>query len=217
MMRLISPLSAAGGMLALACTAGPAAAAPLTNGDFSAGFTGWSGQTIACGDVACTPGADVTTDLDPPPGAFTLNFDATSGAATIATSFLDNDVYSTSLRQLFDVDEIEGRNTGLALALEIDFTLTDPDTDLVIAQLTDPNGVLPAKDLLGGGPADITEYVGRTAEIYFEISDFFDGERDTLTVGNISVEQVPAPAPLVLLMAGLGLLAGRRLSFQPAR
>ena len=216
-MRLIAPLSLAGGVLTLACAAGSAAAAPLTNGDFSAGFTGWSGQTIACGDVACTPGADVTTDLDPPPGAFTLNFDATSGAATIATSFLDNDVYSTSLRQLFDVDEIEGRNTGLALALEIDFTLTDLDTDLVIAQLTDPNGVLPAKDLLGGGPADITEYVGRTAEIYFEISDFFDGERDTLTVGNISVEQVPAPAPLVLLMAGLGLLAGRRLSFQPAR
>jgi hypothetical protein len=216
-MRLIAPLSLAGGVLTLACAASPAAAAPLANGDFSAGFAGWIGQTIACGDVACTPGADVTTDLDPPPGAFTPNFDATGGAATIATSFSDNAVYSTSLRQLFDVDEIQGRNTGLALALDIDYALSDPFTDLVIAQLTDPSGSLPAKDLLDGGPVDITAYAGRAAEIYFEITDFVDGQRDTLTIGNISVEQVPAPAPLGLLMAGLGLLAGRRLSFQFAR
>ena len=216
-MRLIAPLSLAGGVLTLACAASPAAAAPLANGDFSAGFTGWIGQTIACGDSFCDPADDVITSFEPPPGGFTPNFDATGGAATIATSFLDNDVYSTSLRQLFNVDEIEGRNTGLALALDIDYTLSDPFTDLVIAQLTDPSGSLPAKDLLDGGPVDITAYAGRTAEIYFEISDFFDGQKDTLTVDNISVEQVPAPAPLGLLMAGLGLLAGRRLSFQSAR
>lgn len=216
-MRLPNPISLPGAALALACAAGPAAAAPLTNGDFSAGLDGWFGQTIACSD--CDGTDDVIVGLDLLPGAYDGNFSVGAEGATLETSFNADGVYDVIMYQRFDVDMLEPRNTGLALDLNIDYELSNPFLDLVIAQLTDPNGVLPTKDLLDGGPVDITEYAGRSAEILFQVIDFFGDSPDRLTVGDIRIEQVPVPAPLGLLTLGLGLLAGRRRLFfavQPA-
>lgn len=199
-MRSLAPFSVAGAVLALACAAGPAGAAPLTNGDFSAGFSGWAGEGFdLSGSVA----------VDPLPGAYGDNFSTGPAGATLTTSFLADGVYDVIMYQQFVVDTLAPGFTGLALLLDITYFLSDPD-DTVIAQLTDPNGELAPKNLLGGGPVDITEYAGRTAEILFQVADF-DDIAETLTVGNIRIEQVPVPAPLALLTLGLGALAGRRL------
>lgn len=213
-MRLPNPISLPGAALALACAAGPAAAAPLTNGDFSAGLDGWFGQTISCSTV-CDGSDDVVVDLDPPPGAFGTNFDAGTGAAILSTSFPANGVYQVELRQAFDVDDLMGRATGLELVLEITQSLTGT-FDLAIAQLTDPAGDLDSVDLLDGGGFDITGYAGRAAEIRFIVADF-DDEVDTLSIANIRIDQVPVPAPLALIGAGLGLITfRRRLRSQPS-
>jgi hypothetical protein len=205
-MRVSNPFTLPGAALALACAAGPAAAAPLTNGDFSAGFDAWVGQTIACS--LCDGSDDLIVDLDPPPGAFGANLDASTGGALLSTSFVNDGVYWVELRQAFDVGDLMGRATGLELVLDITRSLTGP-FDLAIAQLTDPAGGLNSVDLLDGGAFDITGYAGRAAEISFIVADF-DDSVDTLTIDNIRVDQVPVPAPLTLLAVGLGLLAGRR-------
>lgn len=191
-----------------------AANAALTNGDFSAGFDGWSGRAVTC--TLCDGSDDLATDLNPPPGAFSGNFATGADGATIATSYDDNTVYWTQLWQVFTVDPLMGRATSLALDLTIGVVLSDDVTDLAIAVLQDPAGTLTPVDLLAGGPVDITAFAGRQAELYFEVSDFVDGQRDTLTVGDIRIEQVPLPATLLLLVPGLGLLAaGRRRSARP--
>jgi hypothetical protein len=192
-------------LAALAIPAGAAHAA-LVNGDFSGGFSSWAGEVFIDGQ----PGPVAVAPL---PGAYTGNFSLGADGATLATTFLANNVYDVIMYQQFDVDTLAPRNTGLQLLLDITYFLSDL-ADIVTAQLTDPNGVLSPKNLLGGGPVDITEYAGRTAEILFQVADF-DDVAETLTVGNIRIEQVPAPAPLALLTAGLGLLAGRRL--RPSR
>lgn len=214
MTHLLAPLPVAGAALALALSANSTVAAPLANGDFSTDFSGWLGQTIACS--TCDGSDDDVVDLDPPTST-NANFALTAGAAILRTSFNDNGVYEISLRQQFDVDALTGRATGLALVLDLTYLLSDPTTDLVIAQLTDPTGTLATKDLLSGARLDITEYAGQTAELYFALTDFVDGDVDALSVDNIRIEQVPVPAPLALLGAGLGLLAGRRrlLAHQP--
>jgi hypothetical protein len=177
---------------------GSASAGPLTNGDFSAGFDGWSGEVFdLSGPVA----------VDPLPGAYSGNFSTGPAGATLTTSYGVDEVYDVIMYQRFVVDTLAPGFTGLALLLDITYFLSDPD-DTVIAQLFDPNGVLATKDLLGGGPVDITEYAGRMAEILFQVTDF-DDVAEVLTVGNIRIEQVPVPAPLALLTLGLGLLAGR--------
>jgi|GEM_PF-2180995 len=195
-----------------ASVVGAAGAGPLANGDFSAGFDAWSGQVVSC--TLCDGSDDVTTDLTPPPGAFTNNYATGSGSgagfATIATSFNSDGLYSTRLWQEFVVDSLSARATRLLLNYSIDVGLSDPTTDLAIAQLSDPDGLIATLDLLNGGPLDITAFAGRTAELYFEVSDFVDGERDWLRVGKLRIDQVPVPAPLLLMGAGLGLLAVRR-------
>jgi hypothetical protein len=193
-----------------------AANAALTNGDFSAGFDGWSGRVVTC--TLCDGTDDAPTDLSPPPGGFSGNFQTGPDGATIATSYNDNAVYWTQLWQVFTVDPLMGRATSLALDLTIDVVLSDDVNDLAIAVLQDPAGTLTPVDLLAGGPVDITAFAGRQAELYFEVSDFLDGLRDTLTVGDIRVEQVPLPATLLLLVPGLWLFAaGRCRSARPYR
>lgn len=187
---------------------GGALAAPLTNADFSSGFAGWSGQVVTCADATCTD--EPLTDL--PDGdsivARTGNYATAGGTAVLTTSFANDFTYEVRLFQDFVMDSLTGRFTGLLLDFSLGTSLTGPD-DLAVAVLSDPAGRLPTIDLLGGGPVDVTGYAGRVARLFFAVTDF-DDEADSLTVGGLGLRQVPVPAPALLLLGGLVLLARRQ-------
>lgn len=186
-------------MLAVLALPVGAADAALINGDFSTGFDGWSGQVFD---------GTATVDIDPLPGSYADNFSVDPNGATLITTFDTNGTSDVYLFQQFVVDAMEPKSIGLALLFDLDYDVDDDAVEL-FAQLSDPNGVLPTLSLAAGAPVDITAYAGRTAEVLFGVSNLF-GADDSLTVADIRIEQVPAPAPLALFAAGLGLLAGRR-------
>ena len=179
-------------------------AAPLTNGDFSAGFDAWSGEVT---DIFFT-----TTPVDPLPGAFVGNYDASSGEAVLTTTTFVDDILSVILVQGFDVGSVTAGNS-LVLSYDLSVVLTSV-TDLALAQLSFGGGS--AIDLLGGSSVDITTLAGQTVELLFGVEDF-DDLADTLSVDNIVITEVIAPAPapvpgsLPLLMLGLaGFVVMRR-------
>ena len=178
--------------------------ADLMNGDFSSGFASWQGEV--------TDDFFVNTFVDPLPGAFGGNYDASSGAAVLTN---DDTNIGIALFQDFTVQSLLASGNTLWLDLDFSASVSDP-FDLVIGELENPTGPLLSLDLtLGGGPIDITAWAGIDAGIvfYLEDGDFFTG--DFLTIDNISITQrtaaVPEPASLMLLLgAGLGLLASQR-------
>lgn len=179
-------------------------AAPLTNGDFSAGFDAWSGEVT---DIFFT-----TTPVDPLPGAFTDNYDASTGEAVLTTTTLVDDIFSVILVQGFDVGSVTAGNS-LVLSYDLSVALTSVN-DLAFAQLSFGGGS--AIDLLGGSSVDITALAGQTVELLFGVEDF-DDLADTLTVDNIVITEViasaptPVPGSLPLLMLGLvGFVVMRR-------
>lgn len=178
----------------------------LTNADFADGFAGWTGATVAC--QVCDGSDDLIVELDPPPGAFDANFQISDNSAVLTTSFADDAIYEVRLWQEFVVDALTGRHFALLLNLGLGIDLSGP-FDFVLAQLSDPAGVLPGIDLLGAGPVDITAYAGQRAELLFAVVDY-DDVADQLRIGGLGIQQVPVPAPLLLLGLGIGLLAAQR-------
>lgn len=183
--------------------AAPSLKAMPMNGDFSAGFTGWAGEVT---DIFFT-----TTPVDPLPGAFSGNFDASSGAAVLTTSTLTDDIFSVFMFQTFMV---ESAAAGETLELSYDLTAALSDAgfgDLAFAQLNHGAGFGMTIDLLAATSVDITFLAGTTVEFLFGVEDF-DDLSDSLTVDNILITktaaQIPEPGTLGLVLAGL-LVIGR--------
>lgn len=197
-------------LAALLCT-GTAFAGPLVNGDFSAGFDGWSGQIITCNDSTCT--SETTTAVgagvgETPFASLPKNYAVAGGTATLSTSFASDLVYDVLLRQVFDVDVLTSGAIGLALNYVLGINLSDP-TDIATAFLSTTDGLLTVQLLPGGGPLDITAFAGRETQLTFGVTDF-DNDPDSLSIGGLAIKQVPLPATALLLLTGLGLIARRR-------
>jgi hypothetical protein len=199
---------------------GSASAGPLTNGDFSAGFDGWSGQVIACDDVGCINqtttqvGADVG---ETPFAALPNNYAVAGGTATLTTSFNfpSDPVYDVSLTQVFAVDALMGRATSLLLHYVLGIELSNPDPldpfgDFATAFLGTTDKELTVLLVPGAGTLDITAFAGREVQLTFGITDF-DGVADSLTISGLAIERVPLPGTVLLLLTGLGLIARRRI------
>ncbi len=207
------------GLLALGAFVGNAGASPLVNGDFGAGFNGWSGQVIACDDASCA--TETTTAVGSGAGQMPFaslpnNYGVVSGTATLTTSFATDLVYDVLLTQVFDVDSIISGASGLALDYVLGINLSNP-TDIATAFLSTTDGALTVQLLPGTGRLDITAFAGREAQLTFGLTDF-DGAADSLSIGGLVIEQVPVPATALLLLTGLGLVAHRRAQTpRPAR
>jgi len=193
----------------LCCTF--SSADPLTgleNGDFSSGFDHWQGEVFDGGYV----------DVDPLPGGYAANFDASSGSAVLTNDFFN---FGITLFQEFTVQDLASPGNTLWLSLDFSASINDA-FDFVVAELVDTAGGLLTLDLSSGGPIDITAWAGIAAEILFLVEDGIDpvtggfGKTgDFLTIDNISITQrtaaVPEPTSLMLLLgAGLGLVASQR-------
>lgn len=194
--------------------AGAARATPLTNGDFSAGFTGWQGEVT---DIFFN-----TTLIDPLSGAFPDNFDASSGAAVLTTTTLANDIFSVFIFQEFELPTL-GPGQALRLSYDLSASLTDPVAgDTAFAQLNHGPNLTSTINLLGMSSVDVSFLAGQTVELQFGVEDFDGGitnfvdPEDTLVVDNIAVTAIPLPATLPLLVPGLlGLILANRWSRAP--
>ncbi|MBQ0719506.1 MAG: PEP-CTERM sorting domain-containing protein [Gammaproteobacteria bacterium] len=181
--------------------------ANLLNGDFSSGFTGWQGVVTESAPMTFNP---VDTVVDPLPGGFASNFDASSGAAVLTN---DDTYWGVALFQDFTVQSLLDPNNSLWL--ELDFSASGSSiADLVVAEFVDTNNVLATLDI-SGGSVDITAWAGQAAEILFLIEDVDFSTGDFLSIDNIRITQhaasVPEPGSLMLLLgAGLGLVASKR-------
>lgn len=191
--------------LALQCAvAFTASAMPLANGDFSAGFDGWTGVVS---DIF-----SFETLVDPLPGAFPDNFNASTGAAVLTTSTIADDIFSVVMFQTFDLPTIAPGET-LKLFYEVTAVLSDVDPnfgDLAFAQLDHGSGFLDSIDLLGTGMQDITALAGETVGLLFAVEDFDGGIScfvdcdDVMTIDNIAIAVIAASVPEP---ASLGLFA----------
>lgn len=219
--RIVHRLLPAVGLLALGAFVGTARAGPIVNGDFSAGFGGWSGQVITCNDSACaseTPTAVGAGAGETPFASLPNNYAVVSNTATLTTSFASDLVYDVLLTQVFDVDTLfTGGPAGFVLRFVLGFALSDPLGDIATAFLGTTDGLLTVQLLPGTGPLDITAFAGREVQLTFGLTDF-DGLPDGLSISGLAIEQVPLPATALLLLTGLGLVVRRRVqTARPAR
>ncbi|WP_306532628.1 PEP-CTERM sorting domain-containing protein [Geobacter sp.] len=174
--------------------------AVLINGDFSAGFIGWEGEVT---DLSLT----TVSDIDPLPGLFSANFDATSGSAVLTTSTLENEIWSVFLYQEFMIDPTLTGET-LTLSYDLVAALSSPGFgDTAFAQLNYGPGLGMALDLFSATSFDVTSLAGQTVQFLFGVEDL-DDNADSLTVDNvaITVASTPIPEPGSLGLLGLGLL-----------
>jgi len=208
--RFLSPLLLCGALSIPAAHAGP-----FTNGDFDPDFTGWDGARL-----------DNLSFTDFPDPDTSANFELLgSGRAGLAS---DATYWVVALSQTFDITNTA---SPLQVTFDWDWTPTDDAGDTFSMVLEDGSfNAVNFVDELFGAPPDYTaaaaqslttssflipgSYFTDTAlTIRFAIQDYdlvFD-TADTLTIGNISVTEVPVPGVPLLLAGGAALLAlGRR-------
>lgn len=188
------------GFAALLALASPAGAT-LVNGDFEQGFNGWQG-------IVDFPFAEtMNPDLD-----FPANFDASSGAAQLTTTFMDNGIFFVGLFQTFVLDPV-APGASLFLTYDLVVGLSDPAFDLALAQIALPDFSI-VISLLNQSHVDITPLAGQGVELLFGISDG-DGPGDVLTVDNVRISPTATPEPgtvvLFALASAVLLLARRRM------
>jgi hypothetical protein len=197
-------------------TSSPASAdlAGFQNGNFSNGFTGWSGQLFSTGSV--DPGAD-------------SHFVLTAQGAQLCND--DNDLM-VILYQDFQVGPLNSGNNKLFLNFWLQWSPTvdeqvlnisvllseyDPLTNQIYNPLDILKDNLSLNFLMGANVSfDVTSMVNKSARLAFTLSDSDFITPDYLTVGNISFSEqstnpVPISSGLLLTISGLaGLVVFRR-------
>ena len=184
-------------------------ATSFQNGDFSSGFTGWSGEIV---DINFT-----STTVDPASSDY-FNIVSPNNQAQIS---LDDTYWNNTLYQDFDMDSIES-GWKMQISFWIKWAPTDSTYDGLSATLSDQNG-LDAVDLLlevsnsallSGTTVtvDITSFAqnhgGEQVELAFTLYDLDYDTSDLLNVDNITFTKIPAtpvpvPSSMLLLFTGL--------------
>jgi|LGVF01.1.fsa_nt_gb hypothetical protein len=176
---------------------GTSLATPLQNGDFSSGFTGWSGY-IWDGSSG--------TYVDP---ASDDHFILTEGMSQISN---DSTYYEVALFQEFDLPLD-------AFTLSFNFSWEKTDAwDVVQATLynsTEMLDLFPSttnfNQLTASGIAttDISSMAGRTMTIEFLLQDGDWAETDWFKMDNIVIaQQQPIPEPCTMALLGVGIIIG---------
>ena len=187
--------------------------ADIFNGDFSAGFSGWSGQVDYLDDYDAAAMDAVTT-----PDFFTLTSFATlTDAARLSTHYdpQTGSGWAVSLFQTFTMPSLSQPTNRLWLEFDLFFSMDDPaGGDSWLAQLTDQSGSgLAPVDLTAVSlPYEVTAFAGLDVELLFSIENIA-GNDDSLVIDNLRItEEVvdPIPAPSTLALVGLTLLFWRR-------
>ncbi len=189
---------------------GSVSATPLTNGDFSSGFSSWDGFGVSSGVVT------------PAPPSFSL---IGGGMAKVSNDSLD---YQVALSQVIDIptnaltlsfgyewyfteyinstasQEVQAALWDLSFSSSFDlFPLT------VDFSLPDSGGTGFANS--GTATTDISSLAGQTLILDFLVTDNDLDESDWLAIGNIQItvdQGVVVPEPGTMVLFGLGLLLG---------
>lgn len=184
--------------------------APFVNGDFSGGFTGWSGLLLPLSG-SVNPSTDSHFSLAVGQGAQIANDDSDY----MVLLFQDFQVASLSpgydgMKVGFDLQWVSTGGDSLSSVSAILYQC-DPDT----LQLSSPMDLLagiPMSALLTGVhiEQDVTAYAGKGVELCFSIADEDFLTPDYLRVGNISFAQqssaVPIDSSVIMLLSGLGFV-----------
>jgi len=180
-------------------------ATSFQNGDFSSGFTGWSGEII---DTNFS-----TTTVDPDTSSL-FSIVSPNNQAQIS---LDDTYWNNTLYQDFDMDSIES-----GWKMQISFWIKGTPSDGLSATLSDQNGQyfvnllseISNSALLSGTnvTVDITSFAqnhgGEQVELAFTLYDLDYDTSDLLNVDNITFTKIPAtpvpvPSSMLLLFTGL--------------
>jgi hypothetical protein len=201
-----------------------AAAAPFTNGNFSAGPTGLDGWRGLGYDFSI-PGA---VDLDPPAAPFFVA--GGDGSAALGFDDTQPDIGIVELYQSFAIASVAN---PLRVAFRFDWAPSAFDSDGFELELLDDTGIsVNFVELLFGDPIDYAAAAGwplatvntflipagrfasTALTLRFALSDSDLVITDRLTLADVDVTEisaVPSPAPLLLLACGaLGLAAAVR-------
>jgi len=186
--------------------------ADILNGDFSTGFSGWSGQVDYLVDYDAAAMDAVTT-----PDFFSItSFGTLTDAAKLSTHYnpQNGTGWAVSLFQTFTMPSLTHPNNRLWLEFDLFFSTDDPSGgDTWLAQLTDQSGSMAPVDLTSiTQPFEVTAYSGLDVELLFSVENIAGGD-DSLVIDNLRItEEIfdPVPAPSVLALLGLTLLAWRR-------
>ena len=198
-------------------------AVPFQNGDFESGnFTGWQGDLISTGIV------DPDTDSH-----FTLTTSADPTFNRMAQVQNDDTDWNATLFQDFTLETLAPGET-LDISFWIQWSPTDSTQDTISALLSD-TGYMDTVDLLGAitdselltgtwVTVDVTPFArtwgGNDVELAFTISDGDFQTPDTMQIDNVRFTRhatVPAPATLLLFVAGLGGLAASGRNKRPGK
>lgn len=188
------------------------ASAALINNDFSSGFDHWQGEVVIYNYDTFSESAPIG-DIT---GSYADNYTVTGNAATLSTSFDDeNDYWAVTLYQDFTVNSIAA-GSSLTLSLDVVADLTDVFDDYAFAELLDLDDNLAAIDLTAGGDFDITAWSGVNASIQFGVMDGDYEVFDSLTVSNLAItetlSEVPEPATALIFLMGIAGLMRKRWS-----
>lgn len=172
------------------------ATASLINGNFHAGFDGWSGDLVDVDYNYTIVNANDYND----------NFASGHSGATLTTA---GDFWSVFIYQELLVPE--GATT---LSFNIEYSPTSKDGEFVQALMGGIN-LLGSSFVNGLISTDISGLAGHNARLEFGLQDFDFVLGDTLTISSIQFNTTPVPIPGTLpLMAagllGLGLFRYRR-------
>lgn len=178
------------------------AQAGLLNPDFSQGFQHWQ-AAVSWTDQQSGSSATDSGELF---GAYPAAFSLSGSNVTLTTALqAQRELWSLLMYQDLQLDAV-GAGKALWLQFSLKALLSSSD-DFYFAQLRDldTNDVL---DLSAGGRFNLSGWIGRnlTLEFGLQDNDFVLGDSLTLSQFQLETRDVPAPASLVLICAGLLLL-----------